>query len=613
MFALLYHRVPSGVDAHAASAYSFNEVIQLDPSRPYPAFLLRLTTAPANIGKPYVCSESGRYVLAWLRLDNRAELLAQLGMHANSDVELLLAAYARWQDDCVRHLIGDFAFALYDPQRETVLLARDPVGARPLYYRLDEQLLAVSPAPAALLRLPGLSASHDMDWAARFLLQLSMSHDATAYREIHKLPPGHLALVSPDRVQMRSYFDWQDDAPASRRRDPRWVAAYRETLQQAVACRLHNTQNIGCENSGGIDSAAVTGLAAQLAGSEHLHTFGFAIQEQEASHILATSQMHNIQHNHVFTALASPADAEMDHLLDVLAYPAEHGIGIAHLPFYQLCQRLGVHTLLSGFGGDEVVSNPAHHLIHELIDEQDWRNLWQILPGNPLMRSLRLGKRLFSRVRTPKYNARLLTSMRQRWPFQPLRWEVVEQLGLQDQYLAETIYDAPYRRINDFVLQSRLAAGFVPTRLENCTLIAATYGVDYRWPLLDVRLIQQYLSTPSLEKYGPKGMGRYLHRRAMDGIAPPMVQWKPSKDMGSQSRLTQLSRLENRLEVAQKLLIELERLPASLGPLVDTPKLKQAAQSLPQLQGAPLTASVITLGRTTRSLQWLNRWLARTA
>ncbi|MDO8652616.1 MAG: asparagine synthase-related protein [Undibacterium sp.] len=615
MFAFLYQRVVPDSRDFLAQWQTHSKPVLPHPGhaaapRGFCVQIPGAATTALKAGRPYHCPVTGRCVLAWLRLDNRDDLAAQLGLGAVDDMQILLAAYDRWHTDCVRHLIGDFAFALYDPRSQTVMLARDPVGVRPLYYRLDADLLAVSMAPAALLALPGRSATRDMDWAARFLMHLSMSHSATGYREIKKLPPGHVAVLSSDSLQIRSYFSWQDDAPASRQRDPRWVAAYRERLQQAIACRLEKAQDIGCENSGGIDSATVTGCAAQLAGSARLHTFGFAILPQEASHILATSQMHQIQHNHIFTRFATLADADIDRILDVLAYPAEHGNGPGHLPFYQLCQRFGVTSLLSGFGGDEVVTNPGYHLIHELIDQRDWRNLWHVLPGNPAMRSLRLGKRLLQQ-RPATFNPRFMKAWQQRWSYQPLRNEVVAQLDLQTEYLATASYDAPYRRINDFALKNRLSASFIPTRLENCSLVAAMSGVDYRWPLLDVRLIQQYLSTPSLEKYGPNGMGRYLHRRAMEGMAPAMVQWKVSKDMGMDTYSLQRRAPEQLQAIASQLLTELERVGPELDTLLDTARIRQAAHQLPKMQGEELDAAMMMLQRTGKQLHWLNRWLVR--
>jgi len=132
------------------------------------------------------------------------------------------------------------------------------------------------------------------------------------------------------------------------------------------------------------------------------------------------------------------------------------------------------------------------------------------LPGDPFKRSLRLLKTAALGRTNSTYNPAFLKAWQQRWPHQLLRPEVVQRLNLYERYMETARYDAPYRRINDFILQHHLRHMQLTARLEDCTLMAAAYGVDYRWPLWDARLVQQYLSTPGIEKVGPKGIGRYL-------------------------------------------------------------------------------------------------------
>jgi len=182
----------------------------------------------------------------------------------------------------------------------------------------------------------------------------------------------------------------------------------------------------------------------------------------------------------------------------------------------------------------------------------------------------------------------------------------VERLDLHTDYMGTARYDAPYRRINDFILQRLLTAPYVATRLENCTLIAASYGVDYRWPFWDVRLVQQYLSTPSIEKVGPHGIGRYLHRRAVDGVVPQRVAWKPRKDMGY-ARLRQERQEAALITVAERA----RRLEADLHPalneLIDRQKL--CAQIERAAQGKGDDAFAASFRPSVRAIRWLDRWL----
>ena len=516
------------------------------------------------------------------RLDNLPTLRSALGAEAPAPgaplADWLLAGWRRWGAALPEHLLGDFAFALHDPVRRTTFLARDPLGVKPLYYTLQQGRLIHAFSVAELRRLPGLTLSPDPNWMARYLLRLSMSDTLTGYREVFKVPPGHsLTWDGQGEPVLRRYHHWRDDAPFASRRDPRWVEAYRDVLEEAIRCRMDDSAPMGAENSGGIDSATITAYLAHFLGEpgDRLHSFGFATCEQEPALILATSQARRIVHNYLITGWAGEAneDARVDRILGILGYPEEHGNGSGHTPFYRECQQRGIRTLHSGFGGDEVVTNPGHHLRWELLDHHQYGALWDILPGNPVTRSLRLGKLATLGRRKPAYNPRFLAAWNARWPHQWVRSDVVERLGLYDDFMETARYDAPYRRINDFILERLLPMPYIATRLENCTLMAAAHGVEYRWPLWDVRLVQQYLSTPSIEKVGPKGVGRYLHRRAIDGIVPGPVAWKPSKDMGYGAAMRNSREQDKRAMLDRARAVEAELHP-DLAELIDRPKLR---------------------------------------
>lgn len=484
---------------------------------------------------PCRCPESGVVLAFWGRLDNRAELVAHLDIESSlPDPQMVLAAWRCWGEALSEHLLGDFALAVLDPARRQVFLTRDPFGAKPLYYRLDGKALIFATTLAAFRVLKTGLPVPDPDWMGRFLANLTMHDDRrTCFADVLKLPPGHsLTLGANGKEQLRRWFTWRDDAPAANKRDARWVEEYRAALEQAIRCRMRSSYPLGTENSGGIDSASITAYLAHLLGDpgDRLHCFSLAMCEQEPAFILATSQQQRIVHNYVLTAMREQSDDDIERVLTVLGHPEEYRMGSAHLPFYRECALRGGRTLFSGFGGDEAVTNPGHHLRYELFNAGQYARLWEVLPGNLLTRPLRFAKVMATNRRPQAHSPLYFAGWEEQRPHLLLRDGLFERLLIDDLYLETARYDAPFRRINDFVLD-RLAP-LITNRLENCTLIAGSFGVEYCWPLLDVHLVQQYLSTPAIEKYGPKGMGRYLHRRAIDGVVPARVAWKPTKDMG---------------------------------------------------------------------------------
>ena len=566
---------------------------------------------------PLVCPHTGAVLAFWGRLDNRDDLIAALNTSqattsSATDATLVLAAWHQWGEMLPEHLIGDFALALFDPAQQGLLLVRDPLGVKPLYVSEQDGVLALANSVSALRTLPGWHLTPDTDWMARYMIGQSKSDTATGYREIHKVPPGQAEWWQRGQAPRQwTYHQWRDDAPWADRRDPVWVERYRSVLEESIRCRMHSDHPLGTENSGGIDSATITAYLAHFLGTpgDRLHSFGFALCEQEPAYILETSQACQITHNYLITAHGAFDDTELriNQALAVLGYPEEHGNGSGHIPFYRECQQRGIRTLFSGFGGDEVVTNPGHLLRYELLDRHAYANLWNILPGDPLRRSLRLGKALTLGRRSPKYRPTFLAAWRERWPHHLLRHEIVDRLDLHQEYMETARYDAPYRRINSFILDGLMPMPYIAARLDNCTLMGASYGIDYRWPLWDVRLVQQYLSTPSIEKVGPRGMGRYLHRRAIDAVVPKRVAWKPSKDMG----YGQLHKAQNqRLQI---LATDTEHWLADLAPalvdLIDQNKLQRQLQQLKQGAGERDQALGFVFTQQIARLHQLHRWL----
>ncbi|MGZ8158158.1 MAG: asparagine synthase-related protein [Methylobacter sp.] len=552
------------------------------------------------------------------RLDNQADLISALALDNTSlktpqgTDDIIAGAWQKWGEHLPEHLLGDFALAVEDSSAGVTFLARDPLGVKPLYYRVDNGQLSWGFSVPELRKKCLLDVTPCYDWMAQYLLGLSTDNRLTAYKEVFRVAPGHcLTIDAHGHVQERRYHFWRDDAPSAVRRDPCWVEEYRSVLEEAIRCRMVDAP-MGSENSGGIDSATITAYLAHFLGrpGDRLHSFGFAWCEQEPAYILETSQAKNIVHNYIITSQERGNPDPDDFIkqgLAAIGYPEERNNGTGHIPFYEECQRRGITTLFSGFGGDEVVTNPGHLLRYELLDKGEYRLLWDILPGDPIRRVLRLAKAMTLGRKSPAYRPAFLAAWNQRWPHQILKPEVVARLNLHHQYMETARYDAPYRRVNDFILNFLIDAPYVSARFESCTLMAKAYGIDYNWPLWDVRLVQQYLSTPSIEKVGPHGIGRYLHRRAIDQVVPKRVAWKPSKDMGYANFRSE-QRAKGCAESAEIAKRHERYLHPALEPLIDRDKWKTQIDQV--AAGNHIDDRFLfTFRRSLQAIRWLNLWL----
>src|SRR5262245_19306417 len=211
----------------------------------------------------------GRYALvADVRLDNREELTEALRIPAPQasalcDAAILLAAIERWEDASLERVVGDYAFAVWDGARRRLLLARDPLGKRPLHYHRASKFFAFASMPKGLHALPDVPYAPDEDRIAEFLRLAPETGTKSYFLGIERVEPGHVVTVTTEGLATRRH--WQ---PSKRqlvlRRPEDYSEAMRDLLDQAVSCRLRGTGDVGVYLSGGFDSGAVAATAARL-------------------------------------------------------------------------------------------------------------------------------------------------------------------------------------------------------------------------------------------------------------------------------------------------------------------------------------------------------------
>ena len=230
--------------------------------------LFRLTPEDHFDRQPLVGS-TGVVLVADLRLDNRPDLLSSLGVDPASAVDmpdsaLLAAAWDAWGESCVDRLVGPYAFAIWDPDTRRLILARDPIGERPLYYQVSGEAFAFASMPAGLIAVSAEPPAPDVDRLRAFLAITSDEGPASFHREIRRVEPGSLVTVTVGGVGSRSFWP-RDGCLAVATNSADLVAALRAHLDQAVEAQLRGAGNtVGTHLSSGWDSAAVAATAARL-------------------------------------------------------------------------------------------------------------------------------------------------------------------------------------------------------------------------------------------------------------------------------------------------------------------------------------------------------------
>jgi asparagine synthase (glutamine-hydrolysing) len=195
-----------------------------------------------------------------------------------SDTEVIVHLYEEHGDDCVHHLRGMFAFALWDGPRERLLLARDRLGVKPLYYAVPgsgDVQLAFASELKALFEVPGVSRELDLESLTSYLAYLYVPHPRTAVVGARRLPPGHLLVAEGGRVDVRRY--WEIDTTAQAEPDPKRVW---ELISEAVELRLVADVPVGSFLSGGIDSSSIVAAVTERAGPPDTFTVVFSRPEE---------------------------------------------------------------------------------------------------------------------------------------------------------------------------------------------------------------------------------------------------------------------------------------------------------------------------------------------
>ncbi|HEY0106807.1 MAG TPA: asparagine synthase-related protein [Rhizomicrobium sp.] len=228
--------------------------------------LFRLLPEDVHDRQPLIGSSGGIVLVADIRLDNREDLVAALALPPGRtlcDAAILLAAFERWDVGCLDRIVGDFAFAVWDSRHRRLVLARDPLGQRPLHYHRAAGLFAFASMPKGLHALAEIPRAPDEDRVAEFVVLLPESGSPSYFSGIERVEPGHVVTVDAKGLASRRYWEpSRPQAPFKTAGD--YEEGLRHHLDQAVRTRLRGASGmVATHLSAGLDSSVVTATAAR--------------------------------------------------------------------------------------------------------------------------------------------------------------------------------------------------------------------------------------------------------------------------------------------------------------------------------------------------------------
>ncbi|MFO7658951.1 MAG: asparagine synthase-related protein [Bacteroidales bacterium] len=482
-------------------------------------------------------------ICADVTLYNRDDLNEKLRLGDDcSDTACILHAYRKWGHGCVNYIEGDFAFAIWDSKKRELFCARDPVGIRPFYYSQQGQGFVF----ASELRFVSAAMADGVHLSDGFLLDslvtvVSEKHE-TAFDNIFRLPPAHRLIFRNGIITMERYLELDTKKTLNYNDEYEYVESFRKLLIKAIEKRCTGTESIASELSGGLDSTLVSCVAAGYATSHGLAFGAFSntlpdnhgtVMIDEKSHIKKVLEWKNFNWHEV-NGLSATIPEILEDTLQTQGCFTQQRFHMFNRGIYEAAGKSGAGILLSGFGGDEMVSARTGNAWFDMIHEKQWRKYYQALAYNTfLLKAGAKGLKLLlhyylNRQRQPGVTSGVFTPalLQRRLKTLPLQAQFIKENKLGERYFSK-------HRKNDFLFladrqKQKVSHPHVSQRMEYSYAAAACYGLQYRYPLLDIGLLQMCLSFPAWIKNRP-GTDRYLFRQAMKDLVPEEIRLRSDK------------------------------------------------------------------------------------
>ena len=462
-------------------------------------------------------------------LELKSELeRAGYAFRSRTDSEVILAAYARWGEECVNRFNGMWAFALFDRARNSVFCSRDRFGVKPFYYIDTPGRFAFGSEIRQLLPLLGKRAA-DRERLLDFVMTGMADHTTgTFFTGVSKLPAGHNLVFSlaDSRFAIRPFYRLGVDEAARRLGREQAVEQFRESLSDAVRLRLRSDVPVGTCLSGGVDSSSVATLAAPLYSAQAGRPFCAitAVSEEEATNEARYAEQ-VARHSAMSWLTVRPTYGDFVETLPAVVRAQEEPFGSTSLTMQYCVMRTarahGIPVLLDGQGGDETLLGYNKYYAAAILTALRRRGVRAALRS---VRDARRNNAGMGLRATAKY---LIGST-----LAPLRWQYYLR---RHDYLRSSpampswIRDYAKAARDEFTVQAmEIGATNLPVLLRYEDKNSMAHAVETRLPFLDYRVLEMALSLPIDYKIH-EGWTKWVLRAGMAGRMPDEIVWRRNK------------------------------------------------------------------------------------
>lgn len=532
MVEAIAHRGPDGrrilVDGPAALGYLHFET----------------RTRPLPIVQPFADTEAGLVLVLDGRIDNREELESELesrglAVRGGSDAELILRAYQLWGVECPGHLLGDFAFAIWDSRNRRFFCARDQMGVKPfVYHYAQTSLFAFSNEINGIIALDRVPRRLNEYRLADYLVEELDRQDTvgTFYEGIQRLPGGHCLVAERDSIRVWRY--WKPVLKEDRRyRSLKECAdAFRALLMKATSDRIRDTDRIACALSGGLDSTSVVGAARELLGGPtkaNLATFSLVDHggQDALDMIRSVADQGGIDSHLVWPEDVTVENFDLAGFIRNCDEPFDVDQGWFDWISYRAAHENGSRVFFDGYDGDQM--HPHANFLGTLIRTGHW--LAAIRDARQLSEDWKLSSwRMLARSGIypafPRATCGLIKLKRRIWKpsgDSPIEW-IDEDLARRT-CVAERIADRRQALLiasRDRLLLHSLAftTGLVSFALEYFDKCARLQSLELRHPLWDRRVAEFLTSLPLQQKVQFPASKNIMRMATSDLLPEPVLR-----------------------------------------------------------------------------------------
>ncbi len=335
----------------------------------------RLSIIDLGGGRQPMCNEDGSlWIVCNGEIYNHAELRQELeakghSFRTRSDVEVLLHLYEERGTDCVKKANGMFALAIWDAREETLFLARDRLGKKPLYYRETGGGLIFGSEVKALLAHPDCPREIDDRNLSKYLAYEYVPSPHCIFKGVHKLPAGHWLTWHGGRTRAQRYWDFHFSHQADERTESEIAHELRDRLKESVRRRLVSDVPLGVFLSGGLDSSSVVAMMSELMPPSQIKTFAIGFEEKsfdESAYARRVADYFGTDHRQQILQ----SKTLMDVLPEVASFLDEPLADASVIPTYLLSKftRQHVTVALGGDGGDELFAGYPTFQAHRMAN-----------------------------------------------------------------------------------------------------------------------------------------------------------------------------------------------------------------------------------------------------